>query len=96
MTQPYIYMCPLSPKVPSHPAANITLAEFSHIYSGVFLHMGFPSGSVVKNSPVKLEGWRPRLDPCVRMIPWRRKWQAASVLLPGKPHGQRNPAGYSP
>ena len=28
--------------------------------------------------------------------PWRRKWQPAPVFLPGKPHGQRSLAGYSP
>ena len=29
-------------------------------------------------------------------IPWRREWQPTPVLLPGKSHGQRNLAGYSP
>ena len=29
-------------------------------------------------------------------IPWRRKWQPAPVFLPGKSHGQRGLAGYSP
>ena len=29
-------------------------------------------------------------------IPWSRKWQPAPVLLPGKFHGQRSLAGYSP
>ena len=29
-------------------------------------------------------------------IPWRRKWQPAPVFLPGKSHGQRSLAGYSP
>ena len=28
------------------------------------------------------------------MVPWSRKWQI--VFLPGKSHGQRNLAGYSP
>ena len=28
--------------------------------------------------------------------PWRRKWQPTPVFLPGKFHGQRNVAGYSP
>ena len=28
--------------------------------------------------------------------PRRRKWQLASVCLPGKSHGQRSLAGYSP
>ena len=27
---------------------------------------------------------------------WRRKWQYTTVFLPGKFHGQRNLAGYSP
>jgi len=29
-------------------------------------------------------------------IPWRRKWQPTPVFLPGKFHGQRSLAGYSP
>ena len=35
------------------------------------------------------------LNPWVRKIPWRRKWQPSSVFLPGKSHGQRSLAGYS-
>ena len=35
-------------------------------------------------------------DPWVRKIPWKKKWQPTPVLLPGKSHGQRNLAGYSP
>ena len=29
-------------------------------------------------------------------IPWRNKWQPIPVFLPGKSHGQRSLAGYSP
>ena len=32
----------------------------------------------------------------VGKIPWRKKWQPTPVFLPGKPHGQRSLAGYSP
>ena len=39
---------------------------------------------------------RRRFDPWVRKIPWRRAWQLTLVLLPGKSHGQRSLAGYSP
>ena len=39
---------------------------------------------------------RPGFDPSVWKIPWRRKWQPTPVFLPGKSHGQRNLAGYSP
>ena len=35
-------------------------------------------------------------DPWVGKIPWRRKWQLNPVFLPGKSHGQRSLAGYSP
>ena len=29
-------------------------------------------------------------------LTWRRKWQPTPVCLPGKSHGQRSLAGYSP
>ena len=29
-------------------------------------------------------------------ISWRRRWQSTPVFLPGKFHGQRSLAGYSP
>ena len=35
-------------------------------------------------------------DSWVHKIPWRRKWQPTPVFLPGKSHGQRSLAGYSP
>ena len=39
---------------------------------------------------------RRRFNPWVRKIPWRRKWQPTPVFLPGKSHGQRSLADYSP
>ena len=39
---------------------------------------------------------RPRFDPWVGKIPWRRKWKSSPGLLPGKSHGQRSLVGYSP
>ena len=38
-------------------------------------------------------GWIPG---SARSSPWRRKWQSISVFLPGKSHGQRSLASYSP
>ena len=35
-------------------------------------------------------------DSWVRKIPWRRKWQPTPVFLPGKFHGQKSLASYSP
>ena len=53
-------------------------------------------GSEGKSKSVCLQYGRPRLDPWVRKIRWRRKWQSTLVLLPGKSHGQRSLVGYSP
>ena len=35
-------------------------------------------------------------NPCFGKIPWRRKWLATPVLLPGEFHQQWSLAGYSP
>ena len=43
-----------------------------------------------------LQCQRPRFDPWVGKIPWRREWQLSPVFRPGECHGQRNLAGYSP
>ena len=40
---------------------------------------------MVKN---RLQWGRPRFDPWVGKIPWRRKWLPVPVFLPGKSHGQ--------
>ena len=37
-----------------------------------------------------------RFDPCVRKIPWRRKWQPTPLFLPEEFCGQRSLVGYSP
>ena len=39
---------------------------------------------------------RPGYHSWVRKIPWRQKGQPTAVFLPGKSHGQRSLAGYSP
>ena len=35
-------------------------------------------------------------NPWIGNIPWRRKWKPTPLFLPGKPHGHRSLAGYSP
>ena len=37
-----------------------------------------------------------KFDPWIGKIPCRRKWQPTPGFLPGKFHGQRSLAGYSP
>ena len=43
---------------------------------------------------ILLQCRRPRLDPWVGKIPWRRKWQLTPVFLPREFHGQRSLVGY--
>jgi len=58
---------------------------------------GFPSGSVGKESACDATDTRDMGSiEWVEKIPWRRKWQLTPVFLPGKPHGRRSLAGYSP
>ena len=45
---------------------------------------------------ILLQGRRPRFDPWVRKVPWRRTWQPTPVFLPGKSQGLRSLVGYSP
>ena len=71
-------------------------ANFAWIECFLYLRgdMGFSSGSMVKNPPVN--SGDVGLNPWLVKIPWRRKWQPTLLFLPGKPHGQRRLAGYSP
>ena len=45
---------------------------------------------------ISLQCGRPRFDPWVGKMLWRREWQPAPVFLPGESHAQRSLAGYSP
>ena len=56
------------------------------------LPRGFPGGSDGKESTVQ-DNWVRSL---VTKIPWRREWLCSPIFLPGKSHGQKNMADYSP
>ena len=45
---------------------------------------------------VCLQYRRPRFDPWIGKISWRRKWQPTPVFLPGESQGRRSLVGYSP
>ena len=47
-------------------------------------------------SRICLQCRRPKFNPWVRKIPWRRKWQPAPAFLPGESHVQRNLVDYCP
>ena len=39
---------------------------------------------------------RPRFNPWVRKILWKREWLPTPIFFPGQSHGQRSLVGYSP
>ena len=56
--------------------------------------MGLPSWCSGNESACRCR--RRGFDPWVWKILWSRKWQPTPVFLPGKSHGQRSLASYSP
>ena len=59
--------------------------------------MGFPGGANGKEPTCQCRRHkRCGFDPWVGKIPWRRKREPTPVFLPGKSHGLRSMAGYSP
>ena len=56
--------------------------------------MSLPGGSDGKESACNAGD--PGFDPWAGKIPWRSKWQATSVFLPGEFPWTEEPDGYSP
>ena len=70
--------------------------EERHNISRLNVSISGSSLVVQKAESICLQCRRPRFNPWVGKIPWRRKWQPTPVLLPGKFHGLRSLVGYSP
>ena len=82
-------LCKTSQQQPKINTCSFFGVRFNHIqYYGVS-----QVAQMVNNLPAMLETG---FDPWVGKIPWRRKWQPISVFLPGKSHGWRSLAGYTP
>ena len=56
----------------------------------------FQVALVVKNQLANAGDAGHRFNPWVWKIPWSKKWHPPPVFLPGKFHGQRSLADYSP
>ena len=65
----------------------VCVCTYTHTY-------GFPGWHGGKESACQRR--RHRFDHLVGKILWRRKWQPAPVVLPGKFHEQRSLADYTP
>ena len=74
--------------------ASFRLASFNMHLRVFHVFHGLPCCLSTKESACQFR--RCTFSPSVGKIPWRKKWQPTSVFLPGKSHGQRNLAGYSP
>ena len=76
------------------------LPSFSNSQKYASWNCGFPGlpGSANGKEPTCQCRRHRRLgfDPWVQKISWRGTWQLSPVFLPGKSHGQRSLAGYSP
>ena len=73
--------------------SRTTRNKFLLYISQLVFGTGFLGGSMVEST---CQCRRHQFDPWVWKMPWRRKWQPTPVLLPGKSHGQRSLASYSP
>ena len=64
----------------------------------IFLFWAFLIGLpwLLRWESICLQCGRPRFEPCVMKIPWRRKWQPSPVFIPRTSHGPRSLVGYSP
>ena len=72
------------------------LAHVPYLIS-LLVEQGFPSCARGKEPAFQWRRCRrPRFDPWIGKILWRREWQPTPIFLPGKSHGQRSLAGYSP
>ena len=70
---------------------------FSNFLSGGGAGEGFPGGDNGEESACLCQRHKRRgFNPWLGKICWNRKWQPASVFLPGKFHGQRSLANYTP
>ena len=70
---------------------NLRFILLTHIYSVPFTHCGLPRWLSSKESACQCK--RPKFDPWIRKVPWRRKWQPTPVFLPRKSHGQGSLVG---
>ena len=73
----------------------LTILTCSH--NGIVCNpYGFPGDSVGKEPPANAGDTRTWVQSLGQEDPLERKWQPFPVFLPGKFHGQRSLAGYSP
>ena len=88
---------------PALPETEASARDFSFFFTAVSPKLYLSFTSVRKECLCSSDGERiclqcrrPKFDPWVRKIPWRRAWQPTPVFFPGEPRGQRSLGGFSP
>ena len=78
---------------PPHPfslqSMRLESDEKAYLYLIVILSLPW----WLRQRRIYLQCRRPRFDPRVRKIPWRREWQLTPVFLPGESHKQESLMG---
>ena len=90
MSRNTFYKCLLSQIFDKHWTRGSSWTEFSYVQWQGDIY--FLLDCTVLKNPC----WRQEFNPWVGKIPWSGRWQPTPVSLPGKFHGQRSLAGYSP
>ena len=76
---------------------SVDITSSKIFWTSYVCHMGFSGGWVGKESACHCRRHKRHwFNPCVRKIPWSRKWQPTPVILLQKSHGQKSLAGYNP
>ena len=91
------------PKKETHKAQSLlpnimSLPDFACFYLlySTFGTWSFLGGTMVKNPPASAGEVRCGFDPWIRESPLKEDMATHTVSMPGKSHGQRSMAGYSP
>ena len=66
------------------------------LFDKIIILLTFSSQPTKGKERIYMQLRKPRFNPWVGKIRWRREWQPTPVFLPGKFHGPRSLAGYSP
>ena len=77
---------------------NYVIIHFKKFCRLFYIHLGFPGGSKCKESASNLGDLgaipvRPRVNPWVRNIHWRREWQPTPIFLLGESRWTEKPDG---
>ena len=78
------------------PEANTSTRRVRHNLVSEQQQQTLTKSSLVAQMVKCLQYGRPRFDPWVGRISWRRKWQPTPVFLPRESQGRRSLVGYSP